>query len=97
MVNIVGQSVSLLIVAIRELATQVVLFLLLLFVLHLVFDVHYQIAVLVQTDAAELLLQSRSGYIHYIGFLVFLYVNSGSRSIYARHHISVKEILKSGI
>ena len=53
-----------------------------------------RIAVTVDVNATVFLFQSGSGNLHAVAFFCFLYVHGRSRSVHARHHVGVEEVVK---
>ena len=91
---ILRQCVGLLVVGVGELATQVVLFLVLLLVLEFVLDGDVQVAFVVDADAAELLLKARSRDLHGVSILIDFDVDSGCCTWCGCNDIGVEEIIE---
>lgn len=94
--NIVGQHKGLLVIGVAELAANVVFFLVFLFVLKFVLDCHFEVAVIVDVDTAELLLDAGSGHFHCVGLVIFFDVDSGFGAFHFRHPLVVDELIKHG-
>ena len=78
LISILWQSVTLRVAAVRELTTQVMLFLLLLLLLILVLDGYIQIAILIDVHLDHIFLQTRSCNLHRISCSTFLDVDCRS-------------------
>ena len=98
-INIVGQAIYLLIVAIVELTAQIAflvsLIFLILLVLHLVLDSNLQVAVVGDLNTAELLSYARSGNLHCVALDILLYID-GWRVVHSVYQILAEEIFKHG-
>ena len=92
-VYIVRQSIGLLVVAVGELAAQIVAVLVLALVLHLVLDGYREVALIVDTQAYPLLLQSGYGHLHGVGLSHLLDVDCGCRGVEPHHKVGVEEIV----
>ena len=100
-VDVVGQNVGLLVIAVRELATQIVDMLLitvlvvflLFLVLKLILDSQFEVALIVDAYAYPLFLKTRHSHFHRIVFGCLLNVYSRSCGVHAGHQSRIKEIV----
>ena len=92
--DVVRQHIHLLVVAVAELAAQVVLVLVFLLVLELVLYRNLEIALAVEIDAAVLFLYARNGELHGVVFHALFHVHCRCGGFHLRHPVVVKEIVE---